>query len=143
LLSGDDISRTSLFDFLSSKLAASSLEVIRKTENEIVLQGEDLISIIIKENDRDKNLTYELYSPKLGRSVGIEEIGGVELMEAGLEVELEKEKNDAIEADTMLALDLLRLWAREAGYSAKLTVSEELNRKEVAQPKKRGPKPRS
>jgi hypothetical protein len=143
LVSGKDPTKTNLFDFLSSKLSGSSLEVIRKTDSEIVLQGGDLISITINTNDEDKALTYELFSQKLGRSVGVEEIQGVEFLESGLETELEKEKNEGIEADTLVALDLLRLWAKEAGSSAKLTVSEEASKRQVAQPKKRGPKPKS
>lgn len=134
-------SKTSLLEFLSKKLSGSSFNTIRTSEEEIHVDAFDLLSIRIKLDPEKKSLRYELFSPKLDRSVGVERLAGVDFMEAGLEEELEKENRRAVQEDALLALDLIKEWASESKYSVTHYVNPETGQ-HISPPKKRGPKPK-
>ncbi|MDG6908658.1 MAG: hypothetical protein JRN20_23065 [Nitrososphaerota archaeon] len=134
-------SKPGLYEFLVRKLAGSSLTPVTISEQEIHLDAFDMISVRIKLDSAKKKLQYELFSPKLNRTIGVEQVGGMEFMEAGLEEELEKENHRVAQDDTLLALDLIRKWAAQEEYGVTLYVNPKTGQ-HMGPPKKRGPKPK-
>lgn len=128
-------------EFLTKKLTGSSFSPVKISEEEIHLDAFDLLSIRIKLEPGKKSLQYELFSPKLNRSIGVERLDGVDFMEARLEEELEKENRRAVEEDALLALDLIQKWASDSKYSFTLYVNPNTGQ-HISPPKKRGPKPK-
>ncbi len=76
-----------------------------------------MISLKIVANPKKKLLDFSIFSKTLNRSINVEEINGSTFMEARMEEELEKEDRMAMEEDILLSVDLLRLWAKENGYT--------------------------
>lgn len=131
-----------LHEFISSKLSGSSFNVVKKDEHEIDLEAENLLSIRITQDETRKKITFELYSTKLKRSINVEEIGGIEFMEAELEEELRKENQNGVEEDALLVVDLLNIWTKAYGYDLTHYVNPETVHA-PNKPKKKGPKPKS
>ena len=76
-----------------------------------------MISLKIASSPKKKMLDFSIFSKALDRSITVEEINGSTFMEARMEEELEKEDRLAMEEDILLSVDLLRLWAKENGYT--------------------------
>lgn len=133
--------KQSLQEFLAKKLSGSSVSLVTVSKEEFHLDAFDLLSIRVKLDLTKKNVQYELFSPKLNRSIGFEIINGVEFMEAGLEEELEKEDRRSAQEDSLLALDLIRLWASDSKYTVTQYVNPDTGQ-HISPPKKRGPKPK-
>jgi hypothetical protein len=116
----DDIlhaSESELFAFLQSKLLGSSLKVIPISETETHIEAGDILSLKIQLERKKKVIDFSLFSKTLNRFVTIEEINGTTFMETKLAEELEKEDRFIVGEDTLLAVDLLRIWANENEYS--------------------------
>ncbi|MGI0090661.1 MAG: hypothetical protein ACREBS_03030 [Nitrososphaerales archaeon] len=117
--------KSELFDYFELKLKGSSLQVVPSSEASTfeVRAGEDL-SLRIQVNSPKKGIDYTLFSPKLNRSVAIEQINGIELMETRLEEELKNSNREAIEDDMLLSFALLRDWAKKHAYSVSDAAAE-------------------
>jgi len=116
----DDVlnaSKVDLFSFLQSKLLGSSLKVLPISENETHIEAGDILSLKIVLDRKKKVIDFSLFSKTLNRFVTIEEINGTTFMETKLAEELEKEDRFIVGEDTLLAVDLLRIWANENDYS--------------------------
>lgn len=122
-----------LFSYLQHKLLGSSLTVVRVSPDEISIESGETISMKIVIYHKKKTLDFSIFSKVLNRPITVEEINGSTFMEARMEEELEKEDRIAIEEDILLSADLLRLWARENGY----TLSNDGLEEKPAKPVKR------
>jgi hypothetical protein len=112
-----DASNPNLFEYLQHKLLGSSLAVVQISPDEVSIESGDMISLKIVSNPKKKMLDFSIFSKALDRSITVEEINGSTFMEARMEEELEKEDRLAMEEDILLSVDLLRLWAKENGYT--------------------------
>jgi hypothetical protein len=110
-------SKTDLFTFLQSKLLGSSLKVIPVSETETRIEAGDILALNIRVDRRKKIVDFSLFSKTLNRFVTIEEINGTTFMETKLAEELEKEDRFIVGEDTLLAVDLLRIWTNVNDYS--------------------------
>jgi hypothetical protein len=109
--------KTELIGFLQAKLLGSSLKVIPLSETETRIEAGDILALNIRVDRKKKVVDFSLFSKTLNRYVTIEEINGATFMETKLAEELEKEDRFIVGEDTLLAVDLLRIWASENGYS--------------------------
>ncbi len=75
-----------------------------------------MLNIVV--NAKDKALAFDLFSPKLDRAVTFEEVDGVDFLDVRLDDELKTENHVAEQEDIALAIDLLRIWAKENNYSS-------------------------
>ena len=112
-----DASNPDLFSYLQHKLLGSSLNVVRTAPSGISIESGDIISMKISTHEKKKTLDFSIYSNALNRQINVEEINGSTFMEARMEEELEKEDRITMEEDILLSVDLVRLWAKENGYS--------------------------
>jgi hypothetical protein len=110
-------SKSDLFTFLQSKLLGSSLKVIPVSDTETRIEAGDILALNIRLEKKKKIIDFSLFSKTLNRFVTIEEINGTTFMETKLAEELEKEDRFIVGEDTLLAVDLLRIWANENDYS--------------------------
>jgi len=110
-------SKTDLIAFLQAKLLGSSLKVIPASETEMHIEAGDILALAVREESKRKVVDFSLFSKTLNRFVTIEEINGTTFMETKLAEELEKEDRMVVGEDILLAVDLLRIWAAENGYS--------------------------
>ncbi|MFI5421967.1 MAG: hypothetical protein ACHQ1H_13460, partial [Nitrososphaerales archaeon] len=110
-------SKTDLFTFLQSKLLGSSLKVIPVSETETRIEAGDILALNIRVDRKKKIVDFSLFSKTLNRFVTIEEINGTTFMETKLAEELEKEDRFIVGEDTLLAVDLLRIWTNVNDYS--------------------------
>jgi hypothetical protein len=106
----------SLADFLSSRLAGSTLTLRSLSSSELFVEYSDIIHAKIIINQASKEIRFELYSPKWGRHVTVEDLGGFDFLESQAQEELKKEDREITAMDMMLALDLLRSWAHARKY---------------------------
>lgn len=99
---------------LEPKLSGSSLQVVEDSGNVSLFAGNDIsLKVVVS----DKNLEFSLFSPKLNRVVTFEEINNAPFLDVRLDDELKNENHEAEEADISLAIDLIKVWARDNGYS--------------------------
>ena len=105
-----------VFEYLRRKLLGSSLNVIRRSANEISVESGEAISLKIILNEKKKTADFSIFSKSLNRPVAVEEINGSTFMESKMEEELEKEDRIITEEDILLSVDLLRVWAKDNGY---------------------------
>jgi hypothetical protein len=111
--------RTSgLAEFLVTTLKGSSLQVkVGEDAREVVLSSPDnLLEIAARSDGEAKKIEYTVRSPALKRRVRVEELGGFDYMESGVEDELRQLKLDMTADDALLAIDLIRTWAGENKY---------------------------
>ncbi len=81
------------------------------SKDELYAESDGVIQINVKIDRKAKKLTEELYSPKWGRKITVQQIDGDEFLELHAAEELEKENFEEIAEDVLLALDLIRSWA--------------------------------
>jgi hypothetical protein len=110
-------SKTELYAFLQGALLGSSLKVIPVSDTETRIEAGDILALNIRLEKKKKVIDFSLFSKTLNRFVTIEEINGTTFMETKLAEELEKEDRFIVGEDTLLAVDLLRIWANENDYS--------------------------
>jgi hypothetical protein len=106
-----------LSDYLSKKLLGSSIEVVRVSDAEMQIKAGDNITLKILIDAAKKTLDFTLFSPSMNRIVTFEEINGVELLDVRLEEELKSSNHEAEEEDAIIAIDLMRMWAKDNGYA--------------------------
>ena len=116
LSSGNDSPSVKLSDYLGKKLLGSSIEVARISDEEIQIKAGDNITLKILIDAAKKALDFNLFSPSMNRTVTFEEINGVELLDVRLEEELKSSNHEAEEEDAIIAIDLMRMWAKDNGY---------------------------
>jgi hypothetical protein len=107
-----------LEEFLTKELQASTLSVRAISTSELYVESEPIVRIHVQINERTKSIDFDLYSPRWGRRITVQQLGGFEFMESQAEDLLLKENADAIAEDSLLALDIIRLWASKNGYTA-------------------------
>ena len=118
----------SLADFLSSRLAGSTLAIRKVSDAELFVEYSDIIHAKIILNEKAKEISFELYSPKWKRHVTVEELDGFDVLESQAQEELKKEDREVTATDIMLALDLVRSWSNARSYAvveAHLSEAEE------------------
>lgn len=130
-----DASNPDLFSYFQHKLLGSSLNVVRVGPDEISIESGETISIKVVTHEKKKTADFSIFSKVLNRPITVEEINGSTFMEARMEEELEKEDRTTMEEDILLTVDLLRLWARENGYTLSNEGLEEKPAKPVKRPK--------
>jgi hypothetical protein len=117
LASNTDSPSVKLTEYLAKKLLGSSVEVSRVSDTEIQVRAGDDISVKIFVDSGNRALSFNLFSPTLNRIVTYEEIDGTDLLDVRLDDELKSSNHEAEEEDTMLAIDLLKMWGKESNYS--------------------------
>ncbi len=110
------VSEESLIEFLTSHLRGSSLRIRKISDRELTIEGDGFLVISIMTDDKARSVTFEINSPELKRHVRIEDLDGFDYMEMNVEDELHKLSLDNTADDVLLALDLLRSWARANNY---------------------------
>lgn len=111
----------SLDGFLSPKLGGSTLSLRKISDVELYVESGGVIQIHVNIDTERKKITEELYSPKWGRQITVQQINGSEFLELQAEEELLKENFEEIAEDVLLALGLIRSWAK----TNKLSVIEQ------------------
>ncbi len=111
----------SLDQFLSPKLGGSTLSLRKVSDDELFVESDAVIQIHIQIDRKDRKISEEIFSPKWGRKITVQQIDGNEFLELHAEEELQKENFEEIAEDVLLALDLARSWA----VSNKFTVVEQ------------------
>jgi hypothetical protein len=107
-----------LVDFLSKELQASTMNVRGVSKNELFVESDPIVRIHIIIDEKRKQINFDIFSPRWGRRITVQQLGGFEFMESQAEDLLFKENSDAIAEDSLLALDIVRLWAGKNGYEA-------------------------
>jgi hypothetical protein len=116
ILEPSGVRSSDLSDFLVANLKGSSLQVKKGEKNDqlVVSSPDSLLEIrIVKAG---KKIEYEVYSPALKRRVRVEELGGFDYMESGVEDELHQLSLDMTADDALLAIDLTRSWAKANAF---------------------------
>jgi hypothetical protein len=108
----------SLYDFLSRELLGSTLAITSPSKNEILIESEPIVRIHVKSDDHSKTVRFDIYSPRWSRQITVQQLDGFEFMESQAEELLEKENADAAAEDSLLALDMIRLWAAKNKYES-------------------------
>ena len=111
----------SLADFLSPKLGGSTLLVRKISEAELYVESDEIIQIHVNIDKKEKRIVEELFSPKWGRRITVQQIDGSEFLELQAEEELQKENFEEIAEDILLVFGLIASWAK----ANKLTVAEQ------------------
>lgn len=109
-----------LEEFLTRELIGSTLRIRSVSEDEFYLESDSIVRVHITLDKKTKKIEFDLFSPRWARKINVEELDGFTFMETHAEDELVKENAAAISEDTLLALDLIRSWAKLNNY----TVSE-------------------
>lgn len=108
----------SLVEFLKRELQASTLSVISVSKNEILIEADPIVRIHVKTDEKSKTLNFDFYSPRWSRQIAVQQFDGFDFMESRAEELMEKENVDAIAEDSLLALDMIRLWAVKNKYES-------------------------
>ncbi len=103
--------------YLGKKLLGSSAEVVRVSDGELKVKAGDNITMKVLIDHAKKAIIFGVFSPTLNRIVTFEEVEGVELLDVRLDDELKSSNHEAEQEDIILAIDILRMWAKENGYS--------------------------
>jgi hypothetical protein len=106
-----------LGEFMTRELAGSTLRIRLISDDEFYIESDTIVRVHIVLNKKTKTIEFDLFSPRWSRRINVEELGGFTFMESHAEDELMKEDAAATSEDTMLALDLMRSWAKLNGYS--------------------------
>ncbi len=109
----------SLEQFLVQELGGSTLRLSAISEGDFSIESDSVVRMRIVMNDEKRELTFSLYSPRWSRKINVEELDGFTFMETHAENELFKEQAESIAEDTLLALDLVRSWAKANDYAVK------------------------
>ena len=115
--SNNDYPSSKLSDYLNMKLLGSSITVVRVSETEIQAKAGDNIVLTILLDASKKTLSFNLFSPTINRDVAFENVQGIELLDVRLDDELKSSNHEAEQEDTIIAIDLLRMWAEENKYT--------------------------
>jgi hypothetical protein len=108
----------SLFDFLNKGLLGSTLGVRSPSKDEILIESEPIVRIRVKTDDDSKKVEFDIYSPRWSRQITVQQLDGFDYMESQAEELLEKENADAVAEDSLLALDMIRLWSTKNKYDS-------------------------
>lgn len=87
------------------------------SETEIQAKAGDNIVLTILLDASKKTLSFNLFSPTINRDVAFENVQGIELLDVRLDDELKSSNHEAEQEDTIIAIDLLRMWAEENKYT--------------------------
>jgi hypothetical protein len=117
LSNNNDSPSAKLAEYMNVKLLGSSITVERVSENEIRAKAGDNIILTILLDAAKKALSFNLFSPTISRDITFEEVEGIELLDVRLDDELKSSNHEAEQEDTVIAIDILRMWAKENGYS--------------------------
>ncbi len=106
-----------LSEYLNTKLLGSSVTVVRVSDTEIQAKAGDNIVLTILLDTSKKTLSFNLFSPTINRDIAFEDVQGIELLDVRLDDELKSSNHEAEQEDTVIAIDILRMWAKENKYS--------------------------
>ena len=112
-----DSPSSKLSEYLNTKLLGSSITVVRVSDTQIQAKAGDNIILTILLDTSKKTLSFNLFSPTINRDVTFEDVQGIELLDVRLDDELKSSNHEAEQEDTIIAIDLLRLWAKENKYT--------------------------
>lgn len=87
------------------------------SDTQIQAKAGDNIILSILVDASKKTLSFNLFSPTINRDVTFEDVQGIELLDVRLDDELKSSNHEAEQEDTIIAIDLLRLWAKENKYT--------------------------
>lgn len=122
----------SLYEFLYKGLLGSTLGVTSPSKDEILIESEPIVRIRVLTDANSKMVKFDIYSPRWSRQIAVQQLDGFNFMESQAEELLEKENADAIAEDSLLALDMIRLWAAKNKYeSAEVEPSDGLREEET------------
>ena len=113
-----------LEEFLARELIGSTLRIRSGSEGkgeEFFLESDTIVRVHVIVNRKTKKIEFDLFSPRWSRKINVEELGGFTFMESHAEDELMKEDAALISEDTLLALDLIRSWAKLNSYEVSET----------------------
>ncbi len=114
----------SLANFLTLNLKGSSLKVSEVSPEELLIEADRYMRVRVLLSPKKSEITYDVYSPEWKRPVRVEELGGFDYMEAKIEEDLLKMEMDRSIQDTLLAVDLLRMWSKKNKRKLVETVEE-------------------
>ena len=112
-----DSPSSKLSEYLNTRLLGSSVTVVRVSDTQIQAKAGDNIILSILVDASKKTLSFNLFSPTINRDVTFEDVQGIELLDVRLDDELKSSNHEAEQEDTIIAIDLLRLWAKENKYT--------------------------
>jgi hypothetical protein len=113
-----------LEEFLAREIIGSTLRIRSGSEGkgeEFFLESDTIVRVHVIVNRKTKKIEFDLFSPRWSRKINVEELGGFTFMESHAEDELMKEDAASISEDTLLALDLIRSWAKLNSYEVSET----------------------
>lgn len=113
----DDSASAKLASYLDKKLLGSSITIVRISESEIQAKAGDNIILTISLDSSKKTVSFKLFSPTINRDIVFVEVEGVELLDVRLDDELKSSNHEAEQEDTVIAIDLLKMWAKENNYT--------------------------
>ncbi|MGA2874277.1 MAG: hypothetical protein ABSE82_01950 [Nitrososphaerales archaeon] len=113
----NDSPNSKLSEYLNTRLLGSSVTVVRVSDTQIQAKAGDNIILSILVDASKKTLSFNLFSPTINRDVTFEDVQGIELLDVRLDDELKSSNHEAEQEDTIIAIDLLRLWAKENKYT--------------------------
>lgn len=105
-----------LQNFLAKQLQGSTLTIRAISKQEVSIGSDSSIRIHVMIDDRSKNVNFDLYSPKWSRPITVQQLDGFEFMESQAEEQLLKDNSETIADDTLLAIDMIRIWAAKNNY---------------------------
>lgn len=117
LPNNNDSPNSKLSEYLNTRLLGSSVTVVRVSDTQIQAKAGDNIILSILVDASKKTLSFNLFSPTINRDVTFEDVQGIELLDVRLDDELKSSNHEAEQEDTIIAIDLLRLWAKENKYT--------------------------
>ena len=117
LPNNNDSPSSKLSEYLNTKLLGSSMTVVRVSDTQIQAKAGDNIILTILLDTSKKTLSFNLFSPTINRDVTFEDVQGIELLDVRLDDELKSSNHEAEQEDTIIAIDLLRMWAKENKYT--------------------------
>lgn len=120
---------TTLSEFLTRELKASSLNVKAISDTEISVNSDSIVRVHLVINEKEKTISFDLYSPRWSRRITVQQLNGFEFMESRAQDQMDKENSSAIAEDTLLALDMIRYWALKNNFKA-MEVSPEIQSNE-------------
>ncbi len=106
----------SIYEFLSKGLLGSTLSVTSPSRDEILIESEPIVRIHVTTDENSKKVKFDIYSPRWSRQITVQQLDGFDFMESQAEELLEKENADAVAEDSLLALDMIRLWTAKNKY---------------------------
>lgn len=104
-------------EFLLKEFEGSSLAVRSVSEDEVVIEADSIIRIHVRIDDAKKEVNFDLFSPRWSRRITVQQLNGFEFMESQAEELLEKDHAEEVAEDSLLALDMIRIWADQRNYS--------------------------